>query len=95
MADLAFISLRLVLPALWPLLDAQSPRARLVALVKPQFEAGKAAVRKGRGPVNPAPAGALAGAWPPGEPTTNLGTNQAATPNANSNLRRRGTKTRH
>ena len=49
---------------------------------------GGEAVRKGRCPLNPAPPGALAGAWPPGEPTNNLGTNQAATPNANSNLRR-------
>ena len=31
-----------------------------------------------------------AGAWPPGEPNDNLSTNQAATPNANSNLRRCG-----
>ena len=47
-------------------------------------------MRKGRCPLNPAPPGALAGAWPPGEPNNNLSTNQAATPNANSNPRRCG-----
>jgi 23S rRNA (cytidine1920-2'-O)/16S rRNA (cytidine1409-2'-O)-methyltransferase len=36
--DVSFISLRLVLPALEPLL---APHGRLVALVKPQFEAGR------------------------------------------------------
>jgi 23S rRNA (cytidine1920-2'-O)/16S rRNA (cytidine1409-2'-O)-methyltransferase len=36
--DVSFISLRLVLPALEPLL---APDGRLVALVKPQFEAGR------------------------------------------------------
>ena len=51
MVDVSFISLRLVLPALWPLLDAASPRARLVALVKPQFEAGRDAVKAGKGVV--------------------------------------------
>lgn len=44
--DLSFISLRAVLPAVWPLLRAGGT---LVALVKPQFEAGKAEVDKGRG----------------------------------------------
>ena len=44
--DLAFISLRAVLPAVWPLLRAGGT---LVALVKPQFEAGKAEADKGRG----------------------------------------------
>lgn len=44
--DLSFISLRAVLPAVWPFLRAQG---RLIALVKPQFEAGKAEVDKGRG----------------------------------------------
>ena len=44
--DLSFISLKSVLPAVWPLLRAGG---MLVALVKPQFEAGKAAVDKGRG----------------------------------------------
>jgi 23S rRNA (cytidine1920-2'-O)/16S rRNA (cytidine1409-2'-O)-methyltransferase len=42
--DVSFISLRLVLPALAPLL-AES--ADLVALVKPQFEAGRTQVAKG------------------------------------------------
>jgi 23S rRNA (cytidine1920-2'-O)/16S rRNA (cytidine1409-2'-O)-methyltransferase len=41
--DVAFISLRHVLPALPPLLD---PPADIVALVKPQFEAGRAEVGK-------------------------------------------------
>ncbi len=42
--DLSFISVRLVLPAVVPLL---SPGARLVVLVKPQFEAGRGEVGKG------------------------------------------------
>jgi len=42
--DVSFISLRLVLPALVPLLAAHGD---LVALVKPQFEAGRGEVGKG------------------------------------------------
>jgi 23S rRNA (cytidine1920-2'-O)/16S rRNA (cytidine1409-2'-O)-methyltransferase len=42
--DVSFISLRLVLPALPPL---AKPGARVVALVKPQFEVGRADVGKG------------------------------------------------
>ena len=44
--DLSFISLKSVLPAVWPFLR---PGGSLVALVKPQFEAGKAEADKGRG----------------------------------------------
>jgi 23S rRNA (cytidine1920-2'-O)/16S rRNA (cytidine1409-2'-O)-methyltransferase len=44
--DLSFISLRTVLPAVWPFLRKAGT---LVALVKPQFEAGKAEADKGRG----------------------------------------------
>ncbi len=44
--DLSFISLRTVLPAIWPFLKTGG---RLVALVKPQFEAGKAEVDRGAG----------------------------------------------
>ena len=44
--DVSFISLRLVLPALVPLL---TPGAWVVALVKPQFEAGKVEVDRGAG----------------------------------------------
>ena len=44
--DLSFISLRTVLPAVWPFLRAGGV---LVALVKPQFEAGKKEADKGRG----------------------------------------------
>jgi 23S rRNA (cytidine1920-2'-O)/16S rRNA (cytidine1409-2'-O)-methyltransferase len=44
--DLSFISLRSVLPAVWPFLR---PGGVLVALVKPQFEAGKAEVDRGQG----------------------------------------------
>lgn len=44
--DLSFISLKSVLPAVWPFL---SPGGTLIALVKPQFEAGKAEVDKGEG----------------------------------------------
>jgi 23S rRNA (cytidine1920-2'-O)/16S rRNA (cytidine1409-2'-O)-methyltransferase len=43
-ADLSFISLRLVLPAL---LRVATPDADLVLLVKPQFEAGREAVGRG------------------------------------------------
>jgi 23S rRNA (cytidine1920-2'-O)/16S rRNA (cytidine1409-2'-O)-methyltransferase len=43
-ADVSFISLRHVLPALPPLL---SPDADVILLVKPQFEAGRAEVGKG------------------------------------------------
>ena len=44
--DLSFISLRKVLPAVWPVLKAGG---KLIALVKPQFEADKLLVDKGRG----------------------------------------------
>jgi 23S rRNA (cytidine1920-2'-O)/16S rRNA (cytidine1409-2'-O)-methyltransferase len=47
-ADLSFISLRTVLPAL---LACCRPGADLVLLVKPQFEAGRQEVSKGRGVV--------------------------------------------
>ncbi|WP_238120775.1 MULTISPECIES: TlyA family RNA methyltransferase [unclassified Xanthobacter] len=42
--DVSFISLKQVLPAA---LALAAPRARLVALVKPQFEAGREALKKG------------------------------------------------
>ncbi len=42
--DVSFISLKLVLP---PALKLAKPQAQLVALIKPQFEAGPAAVKKG------------------------------------------------
>jgi 23S rRNA (cytidine1920-2'-O)/16S rRNA (cytidine1409-2'-O)-methyltransferase len=45
-ADCSFISLRLILPAALGLLKAGG---HVVALVKPQFEAGKADVDRGRG----------------------------------------------
>ena len=44
--DLSFISLRSVLPPVWPFL---APGGVLVALVKPQFEAGREEATKGRG----------------------------------------------
>ena len=44
--DVSFISLKLVLPAA---LALAKPPAQLVALIKPQFEAGRAALKKGRG----------------------------------------------
>src|SRR5438034_3607857 len=47
--DVSFISLRLVLPAIIPLI---TPTAWVVALVKPQFEAGKAEVDRGAGVIN-------------------------------------------
>lgn len=49
--DLSFISLKAVLPAVWPLLRNGGI---LVALVKPQFEAGKEAVDKGQGVIRDA-----------------------------------------
>ena len=42
--DVSFISLKLVLPAVEKLLQ---PRAALVALIKPQFEAGRRDSKKG------------------------------------------------
>ena len=42
--DVSFISLRLVLPAA---LAFATSKADLVALIKPQFEAGRAALKKG------------------------------------------------
>ena len=44
--DLSFISLKTVLPAVWPFLR---PDGRLIALVKPQFEAGREEADRGRG----------------------------------------------
>ncbi len=44
--DLSFISLRLVIP---PLVAVCQPEASMVLLVKPQFEAGRSEVSKGRG----------------------------------------------
>ncbi|HVU34945.1 MAG TPA: TlyA family RNA methyltransferase [Opitutaceae bacterium] len=44
--DLSFISLTTVWPAVWPLVRSGG---NLVALVKPQFEAGRSAADKGRG----------------------------------------------
>jgi 23S rRNA (cytidine1920-2'-O)/16S rRNA (cytidine1409-2'-O)-methyltransferase len=47
--DLSFISLKSVLPAVWPFLKING---FLVALVKPQFEAGKAIVDRGHGVIH-------------------------------------------
>lgn len=44
--DVSFISLRLILPAVWPFL---APEGHLIALVKPQFEAQKKEVDRGAG----------------------------------------------
>ena len=50
--DCSFISLKKILPAAGPLLK---PGGKLVALIKPQFEAGKAEADQGRGVItNPA-----------------------------------------
>ena len=46
MIDCSFISLRKILPAAGPLLKAGG---KIIALIKPQFEAGKAEADKGRG----------------------------------------------
>jgi len=45
--DVSFISLKTILPAVWPFVRANG--GILIALVKPQFEAGKTEVDKGRG----------------------------------------------
>jgi len=47
-ADVSFISLVLVLPAVLPLV---APAGRVLVLVKPQFEAGRKVVSRGRGVV--------------------------------------------
>ncbi len=49
--DCSFISLRKILPAAAPLLKAGG---RIIALIKPQFEAGKAEADKGRGVITDA-----------------------------------------
>jgi len=49
--DVSFISLRLVLPALVPLLKP-SAQTWVVTLVKPQFEAGKSEVDRGAGVIS-------------------------------------------
>jgi 23S rRNA (cytidine1920-2'-O)/16S rRNA (cytidine1409-2'-O)-methyltransferase len=48
-ADVSFISLRLVLP---PIARLLAPGAWVVALVKPQFEAGRAAANRGGGVIS-------------------------------------------
>jgi 23S rRNA (cytidine1920-2'-O)/16S rRNA (cytidine1409-2'-O)-methyltransferase len=48
-ADLSFISLRTVLPAIVPL---AAPGADLVLLVKPQFEAGRQEAARGKGVIS-------------------------------------------
>jgi 23S rRNA (cytidine1920-2'-O)/16S rRNA (cytidine1409-2'-O)-methyltransferase len=50
-ADCSFISLTKILPPAVPLLK---PGGKIVALIKPQFEAGKAEVDKGRGVITDA-----------------------------------------
>ena len=47
--DCSFISLRKILPAAIALLK---PNGKIVALIKPQFEAGKTEADKGRGVIN-------------------------------------------
>ena len=49
--DCSFISLKKILPPAVPLLK---PEGRIVALIKPQFEAGKAEADKGRGVITDA-----------------------------------------
>ena len=49
--DCSFISLKKILPPAVPLLK---PDGRIIALIKPQFEAGKAEVDKGRGVIKDA-----------------------------------------
>lgn len=49
--DASFISLKLVIPAVLPFLETE---AVLIALIKPQFEAGRVLVSKGRGVIRDA-----------------------------------------
>ena len=42
--DVSFISIRLILPALF---DVVGPQGRIIALIKPQFEAGRSMIGKG------------------------------------------------
>jgi 23S rRNA (cytidine1920-2'-O)/16S rRNA (cytidine1409-2'-O)-methyltransferase len=50
--DVSFISLRLVLPAVVPKLSDEPDEPWIIALVKPQFEAGKAEVDRGAGVIS-------------------------------------------
>lgn len=50
-ADCSFISLKKILPTA---IDLLKPHGKIVALIKPQFEAGKAEVDKGRGVISDA-----------------------------------------
>lgn len=66
--DVSFISLKLALP---PALDLAAPGARCVALIKPQFEAGRAAIGKGgllRDPAEGERIAADLAAWLDGQP---------------------------
>ena len=51
MIDCSFISLKKILP---PAVALLKPNGKIVALIKPQFEAGKAEVDKGRGVITDA-----------------------------------------
>ena len=63
-ADLSFISLRSVVPALAG--PVSTSDADLVLLVKPQFEAGRAAVSRGKGVIrDPGIGRACSRAWRP------------------------------
>jgi 23S rRNA (cytidine1920-2'-O)/16S rRNA (cytidine1409-2'-O)-methyltransferase len=72
-ADLSFISLRLVLE---PLRDAATPDADFVLLVKPQFEVGRGGVREGivrdRGARQDAVSAMLWAAWDLGMPVAGV-----------------------
>src|SRR5690606_1881234 len=66
--DVSFISLKLALP---PALDLAAPGAHCVLLVKPQFEAGRAAIGKGgllRDPADGVRIAAELAAWLDGRP---------------------------
>lgn len=67
-SDVSFISLKLALP---PALELAAPGARCVLLVKPQFEAGRAAIGKGgllRDPADGDKIAADLAAWLAGRP---------------------------
>jgi 23S rRNA (cytidine1920-2'-O)/16S rRNA (cytidine1409-2'-O)-methyltransferase len=72
--DVAFISLRQILPACWPLLR---PQGQTIALIKPQFEAGREAIGKGGIVRDPATHERVVRellSWAEGEPVVTLGT---------------------
>lgn len=86
-ADLSFISLRLVLPVAFPMLAL--PNGRLIALIKPQFEAGRAEIGKGgivRDPAVRERVVADLHTWLHAYPVQTLGTMESPLPGRDGNI---------